>query len=457
MADANTLGVALSGGGSRAAAFHCGTITALEDLKLLDEVDVVSTVSGGSIFGAAWMAARLAGKPTAAFVASMQKELRRGFVLRSLLSLNLPKLLLPGYRRTDLIADTFDRVLCDSRTLGDLPEAPILCMNTSVLNHGQVGKFSRYGFSTRDLGDSRPGGGTTAVPIPGFKLARAASASAAFPVGLPPLLLGTAELGQARRTGLLAGDDPLALSDGGVLENLGVQTLLKGRLFGTWNVVVSDAGQRDVAWRPRKLGQWLTAFAIAALSASSLRRVLELMNDKENRSMRSATVLEAERSWVLERIARATAETLPQIVRDLERGEPSRPRRRLYLARLNQEWDSMLANVPAWRLRELSRAKDVQIPAADARAVESFLGANTEVRLDTARALYRQLGSDIRVAELNRVATGFTSLSQRDLDGLAVHARWQVLVQHALYGTEPRERSEATEREADGQEERLRE
>jgi len=446
MADANTLGLALSGGGSRAAAFHCGTIAALEELHLLERVNVVSTVSGGSVFGAAWMAARLAGSTTSAFIASMQTELRRGFVLRSLLSWKLPLLLLPGYRRTDLIAETFDRALCEGRTLGDLPKAPVLCMNTSVLNHGQVGKFSPFGFSTPNLGEPRPGGGTLAIPLPKFKLALAAAASAAFPIGLPPFLLERAQLGNAPRTGLLEGDDPLALSDGGVLENLGVQTLLKGRLFGTWNIVVSDAGQRDVAWKPRKLGQWLTAFGIAALSASSLRRVLELMNDKENRSMRSATVLEAERSWVAERIAGATPSTLPEIVRDLERGEPIRPRRRLYFVRLNQEWDPLLAGVPPWRLRELSRSKDTALPAADARAVEKFLEMNTEARFGPARELYREMGSGIRVAELNRVATGFTALSQRDVGGLAMHARWQVLAQHALYGSEPGERRDSSER-----------
>ena len=49
-------GLALSGGGSRAAAFHRGTLQALMELKLVDGVEVVSTVSGGSLFGAAWMA-----------------------------------------------------------------------------------------------------------------------------------------------------------------------------------------------------------------------------------------------------------------------------------------------------------------------------------------------------------------------------------------------------------------
>ena len=43
------IGLSLSGGGSRAVAFHLGTLRALEDLKLLDEVDVISGVSGGSV------------------------------------------------------------------------------------------------------------------------------------------------------------------------------------------------------------------------------------------------------------------------------------------------------------------------------------------------------------------------------------------------------------------------
>ena len=43
------IGLSLSGGGSRAVAFHLGTLRALEDLKLLDEIDVISGVSGGSV------------------------------------------------------------------------------------------------------------------------------------------------------------------------------------------------------------------------------------------------------------------------------------------------------------------------------------------------------------------------------------------------------------------------
>ena len=45
------IGLALSGGGSRAIAFHLGCLRALHELGLLGDVKVISTVSGGSVIG----------------------------------------------------------------------------------------------------------------------------------------------------------------------------------------------------------------------------------------------------------------------------------------------------------------------------------------------------------------------------------------------------------------------
>jgi NTE family protein len=46
------IGIALSGGGSRAVAFHLGCLRTLNRLKILDRAAVLSTVSGGSVIGA---------------------------------------------------------------------------------------------------------------------------------------------------------------------------------------------------------------------------------------------------------------------------------------------------------------------------------------------------------------------------------------------------------------------
>lgn len=50
------LALALSGGGSRAAAFHLGCLRALHDAGLLEEVDTISSVSGGSLLAALYCA-----------------------------------------------------------------------------------------------------------------------------------------------------------------------------------------------------------------------------------------------------------------------------------------------------------------------------------------------------------------------------------------------------------------
>lgn len=46
------IGLALSGGGYRAAAFHLGTLRKLDELGVLKKIDVISCISGGSIIGA---------------------------------------------------------------------------------------------------------------------------------------------------------------------------------------------------------------------------------------------------------------------------------------------------------------------------------------------------------------------------------------------------------------------
>lgn len=82
------LGLALSGGGFRATFFHLGVLRRLAELDVLRHVDVISSVSGGSILGAHYML-RLkerretssAGMSTADYVdvvRQMEEELREG-------------------------------------------------------------------------------------------------------------------------------------------------------------------------------------------------------------------------------------------------------------------------------------------------------------------------------------------------------------------------------------------
>lgn len=418
------VGLALSGGGSRAAAFHCGTLLGLEEVGATHEIDVVSSVSGGSVFAAAWMAALWKSTSVRDFITFMQGELKRGFVLRSL-NWRAIKLLRPSYTRTNLLADTFDRVLMKGMTLKDLPEKPLLCLNNSVMDTGQVGKFTKEGFSGTNI--SGPAG-RSIIPMNDFPVALAAAASAAFPVGLPPVyLLRGKHLPEGAAGGDLASHKKLSLIDGGVLENLGVQTLFKSQRFPTWNIIISDAGQKEEPWKAGVLDR-ARGTLIGAISSPIIERVIVMMNSKENRHMREQAYQELLQSWLADSVR--TNSRTQGIDEYLSKRKPF-PRRRMMFVRLPQTFAQMLKDIPRWRLSEL---------AARAGQPESVVHPPTEaslaalgVDLSAAKAIHTGMGGDAAVPALNEVITQFTGLSDAHIKGLADHARWQVHAMRAIY------------------------
>jgi len=400
------LGLALSGGGSRAIAFHRGTVRALNELGLVEALDVVSTVSGGSVFGAAWMCALAAGENTVTFLDRLQPVLTRGFIWPALLSLRALQIFLPHRNRTHRLAETFDELLTGGHPLAYLPVRPQLCLNATVLNHGAVGRFSRNGFSCQSVGTRLEGGSYPENPVP-VTVGFAAAASAAFPFGLPPLTL------PARY--LEAFEDPirdhhqLVLTDGGVLENLGVQLLLRSRRFGTRNIIVSDAGTAEVAWRPTVWGR-AKSFGAFALSADTLSQLLAVMNDKQNKSMREI------------------------VMHEVGSLDPPEADRSLWFVRIDQTWNRFLQGIPLHQRRLIAGGKDMTPPvSAGAEEVSKFLGKHG-VELSQISQRYRAMGGDDAVARANAIRTQFTGLHADTLALLERHAAWQVHACHAVYG-----------------------
>jgi NTE family protein len=120
------VGLALSGGGFRAALFHIGVLARMAELGVLRRVEVISTVSGGSIVGALYylhVKRLLEAKPDAAIDDADYVELvavvERDFLaavqmnIRARIFLNLWKNVLmakPSYSRSDRIGDLLDRL-----------------------------------------------------------------------------------------------------------------------------------------------------------------------------------------------------------------------------------------------------------------------------------------------------------------------------------------------------------
>lgn len=238
------VGLALSGGGFRAAAFHLGVFRRLQARGMLWKLDLLTCVSGGSIAGA--------------FLASHWEEddalnkledyLRNTSIAVSSV---IGGILDPFSSRLDKLRDAYDRDLFQQRTLGSLSDGPRLYLNATNLATGNMFFFVTGGGKPAEMGEWQLG----TVRAADFSVSRAVAASSAFPPVFPPMRLDSAEYPAA-------GVDYVTLSDGGVYDNLGVNPLMRSRNALDY-VIVSDAGKPfEVEERPTEFG---TAVLVASI------------------------------------------------------------------------------------------------------------------------------------------------------------------------------------------------
>ena len=219
-------GVCLSGGGYRAMLFHAGSLWRLSELGILGGVKRISSVSGGSIT-AARLAMAWPVEPDA-FEDEVVKPLRKLASTNSEASAVLLGLLGPG-TIAEQAARLYRRRLLGKKTLRDLRPSRA---SSSTRRTSRPGRSSASRARTSATG----GSGHSDADI---QLATAVAASAAFP---PPPLAAAPEAAGDETWGAVCTDPAfrteLMLSDGGVYDNLGLETVWK-RLR---TVLVSDAG-----------------------------------------------------------------------------------------------------------------------------------------------------------------------------------------------------------------------
>ncbi len=262
MATTLAIGLALSGGGVRAAVFHLGVLARLAQDDLLENVTFLSTVSGGSI--ATGLVYTLAGghwPSSRAFLTAVLPEIRRRLTTSSIQR----DCVLRGIRRPWLLARGRARVIAESLRhswgmrglLTDLPITPHWAINAATFETGKGWRFE-----PRRMGDYAVG----YVSEPPFPIAEAVAASAAVPLFIGPLVLRTgdyrwerydSEFGEIPRADgggrdalpgrLRPAPRPpfkrLRLWDAGVYDNLGAEPFFKdGRLRPEVTfLIVSDA------------------------------------------------------------------------------------------------------------------------------------------------------------------------------------------------------------------------
>ena len=217
------VGLCLSGGGFRAMLFHVGTLRRLNETGWLAKLDIVSSVSGGSItagvLGLAWQDLKF-DNGVAVNLEELVEEPLLDFAthfidVRALLSAAL----IPGVI-AKRVQRLYDKYLFHGATLQSLPkkdEGPLFVILATNLTNAGLWRFSQ-----RFMHDWR----SEPIAYPALPLAHAVAASSAFPPFLTPSVLK------------VDGRSAVHLGDGGIYDNLGLEPVLKN----CRTVFVSDGG-----------------------------------------------------------------------------------------------------------------------------------------------------------------------------------------------------------------------
>jgi predicted acylesterase/phospholipase RssA len=210
-ADGYFVGIAISGGGSRSANFSAACMFQLQRLGLLQRADYISSVSGGSLTAAYYCLS----DDQQWNEGNVQKKLTHHFATDMIMTVVMPwnwlPLMFTNWDRSDVLASSFRKVMFsqDGRTLtfADLRnDRPHLLINATDLQSGKPFVFSDETFDQINSDLSR------------YPIAHAVAASSAVPVILHQVTLRDfATIFQQYRH----------LVDGGVVDNLGVKTLVE--------------------------------------------------------------------------------------------------------------------------------------------------------------------------------------------------------------------------------------
>lgn len=261
--------LAVSGGGYRAMLFHLGSFLRLHELGLLRKFTRISSVSGGSI-----TSAKIALEWTKL---NSRDDFFRHIVgpVRNLAGITLDVraglggIFLPG-TIAEHVAKAYRKHLFADATLQDLPDEVRFVINATNVETGTLWRFSKPYMRDYRVGK---------VADPKVSLADAVAASSAFPPVLSPMVLQCdaddfTEVQPGITPGFL---EEISLTDGGVYDNLGLETVWKR--YKT--VLVSDAGGK-VGLDPSPASDW----------AFHAKRVLDIIHEQVS-SVRKRQVIAA--------------------------------------------------------------------------------------------------------------------------------------------------------------------
>ena len=236
------ISLALSGGGTRAMAFHAGLLKCLAENNFLEEVKNISTVSGGSLLiGSIFKLNNYKWPSSEEYVHIIYPKLRRELCTKNLMIEMIMHLINPiNFKyllsRANILSLAIQSLWGIKGSLSQLPETPDWSINGTTAENGK-----RFRFKKTNIGDYDTGYSSSE----GILLADALCVSAAFPGLIGPFSLKAKNHKWLKRNwGADVGDekevqlsiDKLRIYDGGVYDNLGLEPF-----FNQSSGVVKDA------------------------------------------------------------------------------------------------------------------------------------------------------------------------------------------------------------------------
>jgi NTE family protein len=225
------IGITLSGGGVRAAAFHLGVLKRLADENLLEKIEMLSTVSGGSLVtGMVYHANDNKWPNSEEFNIKCFPYVKKCLTVKNLqqhaiLSMLLCPITLVFKGRASVISNSIRNCWGIKSKLNDISWHPRWNINATTIESGKSWRFipnSRMGDYILNY-----------VSTPDIKLADALCSSAAVPILIGPYILKTKKYkwfkydANKKKVDVKPHFKKLHIWDGGAYDNLGIEPLLK--------------------------------------------------------------------------------------------------------------------------------------------------------------------------------------------------------------------------------------
>ena len=248
------IALCLSGGGYRAAAFHLGTLRMLDKIGLLENVTMLSTVSGGTIVGASYAAWRINANTNDVinfenFFDEFHTFLTNTNVVNDALGQISQKNRQNSKDKISLIcaaADFYTTLPYCNVNFGYFFESSTLdspfeelFFNTTEFKTGLSFRFAASKNKKRVIGSN----GVLSIDrdiAKNIRLADIIAASSCFPAAFEPIVFPNDFIGIKKEI-----SPPISLMDGGIFDNQGIDSLLLRKNDDIDFYLISDTTQRN--------------------------------------------------------------------------------------------------------------------------------------------------------------------------------------------------------------------